>query len=146
MAAVIDQLFHHLIELGGSDLHIAEGQPPKVRVHGGVRAISEEILTHEYMEQMMTGICDPRAWEKFLGQGLEAKFPLAELQQAGVSSVAAPPQNMLYGLIDLQNGSEATEYSLASNNFFAITQYNRSYFYAMSVIDLGKAVSEARAR
>ncbi len=87
-----------------------------------------------------------RAWEKFLGQGLSAKFTLEELQQAGVTSVAAPPQNMLYGLIDLQNGSEATEYSLASNNFFAITQYNRSYFYAMSVIDLGKAVSEARAR
>ena len=87
-----------------------------------------------------------RAWEKFLGQGLSAKFSLEELQQAGVASVAAPPQNMLYGLIDLQNGSEATEYSLASNNFFAITQYNRSYFYAMSVIDLGKAVSEARAR
>ncbi|MGK5025292.1 lytic murein transglycosylase B [Janthinobacterium sp. RB2R34] len=87
-----------------------------------------------------------RAWEKFLGQGLEAKFTLAELQQAGVTSVATAPQNMLYGLIDLQNGSEATEYSLASNNFFAITQYNRSYFYAMSVIDLGRAVSEARAR
>ncbi|WP_409518381.1 lytic murein transglycosylase B [Janthinobacterium sp.] len=87
-----------------------------------------------------------RAWERFIGQGLEAKFTLAELQEAGVSAVAAPPRNLLFGLIDLQNGSEATEYSLASNNFFAITQYNRSYFYAMSVIDLGKAVSDARAR
>ena len=87
-----------------------------------------------------------RAWEKFIGQGLEARFTLAELQEAGVSPVAAPPQNLRFGLIDLQNGSEATEYSLASNNFFAITQYNRSYFYAMSVIDLGKAVREARAR
>jgi len=87
-----------------------------------------------------------RAWEKFIGQGLEAKFRLEELQAAGVSSVANPPQNMLFGLIDLQNGSEATEYSLATNNFFAITQYNRSYFYAMSVIDLGKAVRQARSR
>ncbi|MBB5610792.1 MULTISPECIES: lytic murein transglycosylase B [unclassified Janthinobacterium] len=87
-----------------------------------------------------------RAWEKFIGQGLEAKYRLQELQAAGVSSVANPPQNMLFGLIDLQNGSEATEYSLATNNFFAITQYNRSYFYAMSVIDLGKAVRQARSR
>lgn len=86
-----------------------------------------------------------RAWEKFIGQGLEAKFSWEELQAAGVSSTSPVP-NMLFGLIDLQNGSEATEYSLASNNFFAITQYNRSYFYAMSVIDLGKAVSSARAR
>ncbi|MES2469578.1 MAG: PilT/PilU family type 4a pilus ATPase [Verrucomicrobiota bacterium] len=69
MAAVIDQFFHELIELGGSDLHIAEGQPPKVRVHGGVRAIREEILTHEFMEQMLTGICEPRAWEKFMSRG-----------------------------------------------------------------------------
>ena len=86
-----------------------------------------------------------RAWEKFIGQGLEAKFSWEELQAAGVSSTSPVP-NMLFGLIDLQNGSEATEYNLASNNFFAITQYNRSYFYAMSVIDLGKAVSSARAR
>ena len=87
-----------------------------------------------------------RAWETFIGQGLEAKYRLEELQAAGVSSVANPPQNMLFGLIDLQNGSEATEYRLATNNFFAITQYNRSYFYAMSVIDLGKAVRQARSR
>jgi len=87
-----------------------------------------------------------RVWEKYIGQGLQAKFTWDELQAAGVSSSAALPPNMLFGLIDLQNGSEATEYSLASNNFFAITQYNRSYFYAMSVIDLGKAVSSARAR
>jgi len=86
------------------------------------------------------------AWEKFIGQGLQAKYRLEELQEAGVSTVAATPQNMLFGLIDLQNGSEATEYHLASNNFFAITQYNRSYFYAMSVIDLGKAISQVRAR
>ena len=86
------------------------------------------------------------AWEKFIGQGLQAKYRLEELQEAGVSTLATTPQNMLYGLIDLQNGSEATEYHLASNNFFAITQYNRSYFYAMSVIDLGKAISQVRAR
>ncbi|MFP5392867.1 MAG: lytic murein transglycosylase, partial [Gammaproteobacteria bacterium] len=31
-------------------------------------------------------------------------------------------------------------YWLANDNFFAITQYNRSYFYAMAVIELGRAV------
>ncbi|MES2706909.1 MAG: type IV pilus twitching motility protein PilT [Verrucomicrobiota bacterium] len=67
--AVIDKLFKHLIELGGSDLHLSEGQVPKVRVHGGVRAISDEILTTGTMEEMLTGICDPRPWEKFLARG-----------------------------------------------------------------------------
>jgi membrane-bound lytic murein transglycosylase B len=33
---------------------------------------------------------------------------------------------------------------VASNNFFSITQYNRSYFYAMSVVELGRAVKLTR--
>jgi membrane-bound lytic murein transglycosylase B len=44
----------------------------------------------------------------------------------------------------LQNGSEPTEFWLGTNNFFAITQYNRSYFYAMSVLELGRAVKLSR--
>jgi membrane-bound lytic murein transglycosylase B len=50
----------------------------------------------------------------------------------------------LYGLVDLQNGADPTEYWVANANFFAITKYNRSYFYAMSVVELGRAVRLAR--
>jgi membrane-bound lytic murein transglycosylase B len=85
-----------------------------------------------------------RAWEGFIGQGLAAKFSAAELAAAGAVSEAALPAGLLFGLIDLQNGAEATEYWLATDNFFAITHYNRSYFYAMSVVELGKAVRAAR--
>ncbi len=81
-----------------------------------------------------------RGWESMLGQGLAAKYTLSELAGAGVTTAMPAPPGLLYGLIDLQNGAEATEYGLATNNFFAITQYNRSYFYAMSVIELGRAV------
>jgi membrane-bound lytic murein transglycosylase B len=85
-----------------------------------------------------------RAWESFIGQGLEAKFSAEELATAGVVSDLPLPVGKLFGLIDLQNGAEATEYWLATDNFFAITQYNRSYFYAMSVVELGHAVRLAR--
>ncbi|MRW87188.1 lytic murein transglycosylase B [Pseudoduganella sp. FT26W] len=85
-----------------------------------------------------------RAWEGMLNQGLAAKYRSAELATAGVTS-AVPAPDQLYGLVDLQNGAEPTEYWLANNNFFAITQYNRSYFYAMSVVELGRAVRLARA-
>lgn len=84
-------------------------------------------------------------WEKFINQGLEAKFRQDELEAAGVVSNGPLPPAALFGLVDLQNGAEPTEYWLATNNFFAITQYNRSYFYAMSVIELGKAVRARRA-
>lgn len=53
---------------------------------------------------------------------------------------------MSYGLVDLQNGDGPTDYWLGANNFFAITQYNRSFFYAMSVIDLSRAIRSARVQ
>jgi membrane-bound lytic murein transglycosylase B len=83
------------------------------------------------------------AWEPLLG-GLEARYAPAELQGAGVVTRSALPEQRLYGLIDLQNGAEPTEYWVANANFFAITKYNRSYFYAMSVVELGRAVRLAR--
>lgn len=85
-----------------------------------------------------------RAWEGFIGQGLAAKFTADELAAAGAVSAAPLPAGRLFGLIDLQNGAEATEYWLATDNFFAITHYNRSYFYAMSVVELGRAVRLAK--
>lgn len=84
------------------------------------------------------------AWLKFIDQGLEAKFTLNDLQKSGVSFANDVPENSYYGLVDLQNGNSPTEYWLGSNNFFAITKYNRSYFYAMSVIELGKAIKNAK--
>jgi membrane-bound lytic murein transglycosylase B len=83
------------------------------------------------------------AWQPLLG-GLEARYEAAELQGAGVVTRTALPEGRLYGLIDLQNGADPTEYWVANANFFAITKYNRSYFYAMSVIELGRAVRLAR--
>ena len=59
---IIDTFFHTLIERGGSDLHITEGQPPKIRVHGGIKPISDEVLTRDFMETIMREICEPRAW------------------------------------------------------------------------------------
>ncbi|CUI08153.1 lytic murein transglycosylase B [Massilia antarctica] len=90
-------------------------------------------------------VSDDRTWESFLNQGLAAKFRAEELRAGGVSSSAALPASQRYGLIDLPNGSDPTEYRIATDNFFAITQYNRSYFYAMSVIELGRAIRLSRA-
>jgi len=84
------------------------------------------------------------AWEPLLG-GLEARYQPAELQAAGVVTRTLLPEQRNYGLIDLQNGADPTEYWVANGNFFAITKYNRSYFYAMSVVELGRAVKLARA-
>lgn len=81
-----------------------------------------------------------------LAQGLKASFSLQEIHSIASSPSPDMPGHLLYGLVDLQNGNEPTEYWLATDNFFAIAQYNRSYFYAMSVIDLGNVIAVARAK
>ena len=67
--AKIDEYFHKLIEMGGSDLHITQGQPPKIRAHGSIKPISDEILTATFMETIMKEICDERAWLRYQEAG-----------------------------------------------------------------------------
>ena len=61
----IDVFFQALVDQGGSDLHLSEGEPPKVRVHGDVTAIREEPRTHEEMVELMEPICPPKLWKEF---------------------------------------------------------------------------------
>ncbi|MBR5889947.1 MAG: type IV pilus twitching motility protein PilT [Akkermansia sp.] len=61
----IDEFFQALVDQGGSDLHLSEGEPPKVRVHGDVTAIRETPLTHEEMIELMEPICPPKLWKEF---------------------------------------------------------------------------------
>ena len=61
----IDEFFQALVDQGGSDLHLSEGEPPKVRVHGDVTAIREAPLTHEEMIELMEPICPPKLWKEF---------------------------------------------------------------------------------
>jgi twitching motility protein PilT len=66
---IIDNYFQKLIELGGSDLHLSQGQPPKVRVHGSVKPITDEVLTESGITTMMQEICEGNAWERFQEKG-----------------------------------------------------------------------------
>jgi membrane-bound lytic murein transglycosylase B len=46
-------------------------------------------------------------------------------------------------LIELQNGDAPPSYVAGTDNFYAITRYNWSSYYAMAVIELGQAVAQA---
>ena len=47
-------------------------------------------------------------------------------------------------LADLVNVDAPADHVLGTQNFYAITRYNRSYFYAMAVIDLATTLRQAR--
>jgi twitching motility protein PilT len=66
---LIDDFFDIIVQTKASDLHLQEGQPPKMRLHGDVQKIRDEVLTHAEMEQMLSEVVGPKRWEKFLKTG-----------------------------------------------------------------------------
>lgn len=86
------------------------------------------------------------SWPSLIGKRLEADTSRDELRLAGVIVPDDVPVSYLYGLVDLEDGTHPTRYLLGTQNFFAITHYNRSFYYAMAVIELGHAINRHRAR
>jgi twitching motility protein PilT len=68
--AKMDVLFRLLISQQGSDLHLEQGQHPKMRIHGGLNAIAgEPVLTESVLMDLLSEIASPDAWKKFLRTG-----------------------------------------------------------------------------
>jgi twitching motility protein PilT len=67
--AYIDQFLAVIVAQGGSDLHIGEGQPPKMRRHGDVMPIREEAVTRDEAAGMLSEICGAQSWELFEERG-----------------------------------------------------------------------------
>jgi len=75
---LIDQYFDMVVESKASDLHMQEGQPPKMRVHGDIQAIRNEPLTKAEMAQMLSEVVGPKRWEKFEESGdLDCAYELS---------------------------------------------------------------------
>src|SRR5256885_716483 len=67
--AILDKLLAVIVDQGGSDLHIGEGQPPKMRKHGDIAPIRETPLTHDETISMLSEVCGERNWKILEDQG-----------------------------------------------------------------------------
>jgi len=71
-------------------------------------------------------------------------FGAASFQAKGaVLEGAALEHKGPLALIELQNGGDPPVYVAGTENFYVITRYNWSSYYAMAVIELGREVREA---
>lgn len=83
--------------------------------------------------------------DHLLAPDIVPSFTAAEMQQLGVQlSASGQHHEGLLALVKLENGANAPNYVVGTDNFYTITRYNQSSPYAMAVIELGKAVAQAR--
>src|SRR5204863_6770940 len=67
--AYIDQFLQIVVRQGGSDLHIGERQPPKIRTHGDIMPIRDEPISRKEATRMLSEVCGSQNWEIFQQRG-----------------------------------------------------------------------------
>lgn len=86
-------------------------------------------------------VADPQRALALIEAGIEPKFLPDELAKFGVTADTPEAPAQAATLIALVTPGAATEYWLGYNNFYVITRYNRSSFYAMAVYQLATALA-----
>ena len=80
-----------------------------------------------------------------LARGPKPELSIADLRAAGIASPLSLPADQPLMLVDLPNGANPPSYVIGTGNFYAITRYNRSFFYAMAVTELAEVLHQRHA-
>ena len=89
---------------------------------------------------LATAIVEGEGFNELLKEGIVPKRTTQELVAFDVRTATAP--DLPAALIDLVTPGEPTEYRLGFHNFYVLTRYNQSSFYAAAVYDLAVALKE----
>lgn len=85
------------------------------------------------------------AWRAYADGSIEPRHRLADLKRAG-AQFAAPAEldAAPAALVELPTPDRASEYRVGLNNFYVLTRYNRSAFYATAVAELAAALRKTQ--
>jgi membrane-bound lytic murein transglycosylase B len=90
---------------------------------------------------------DPVNRATLLEPDIKPTFTAQQFAEKGAGLPAAGREFPgLLALVELHNGDAAPSYVAGTANFYAITRYNWSSYYAMAVIDLGEAIGLIKHR
>lgn len=68
-AVEMDQLLQMAVDYGASDLHLAVGAPPILRIHGDLQQLDLDVLVPEETERLMKSITSPENQQQIQEQG-----------------------------------------------------------------------------
>lgn len=85
----------------------------------------------------------PEQMRTLLAPDILPSFDMVGLTALGVSLLPAKQQyDGQMALVELKNGDNPPEYVIGTENFYAVTRYNQSSYYALAVLKLGEAVEQ----
>lgn len=84
------------------------------------------------------------AYRALIDGGVQPRHSIAELAKAGVAAKGSASPDARAVLIELESAGRASDFRIGFDNFYVITRYNRSSFYATAVNDLAAAIRAAR--
>jgi membrane-bound lytic murein transglycosylase B len=89
---------------------------------------------------------DIEARARLVAADIKPSFTAAQLAAAGAQLPdAARDFDGLLAFVELQNGDDPASYVAGTQNFYVVTRYNWSAYYAMAVIDLAAALKREMA-
>lgn len=133
---------------GDGDRHIDLGSSPE----DAIMSVANFLVEHGWQPGLpvFAPVALPADAKSLVHGGLEPVYDWEQLKTHGATSVQAAPADPSgpawtrhkLGIVDLvDEPRKQAEYRSGTPNFFAITHYNRSYFYAASVADLAQELA-----